>query len=175
MDEVRVVNRNKFPLRGRFAGQDYVFEPGKGTHLSMEAVRHIFAFGSENKAGALNKLGLLFPGGTLEKAMEAYNKITFYEGRMVFQQETPKSPQPQPPRDPGAGEPGVEEPPEPESEGEEEEEDKEIGASSDAPVRAFSPDGKSEADENPTPSLASGDLMNAILSARRPTLKLPHK
>jgi hypothetical protein len=166
---VKVVNRNKFALTGRFAGRNYVFEPNKGTELPMEACTHIFAFGSEQKTGALNRLGLLLPGGTLDKAMEAYNKIQFFEGRMVFAEEPRPDPHNVPQGPPGPGGPphqqpqpqphpaqGPQTPKGPPEGGEEEDEDKEIGASSDAPARH--PGGESEAGEKPTPLSASGDL-----------------
>lgn len=90
MIEVKVINNLTKTLKGRYDGKDYVFAPNKPVTLSLEAAQHIFGLGDEDKSGALNKLGLLIPGrDTLEEALAALDKITFLEGRTVFDDELP--------------------------------------------------------------------------------------
>lgn len=113
MPEVQVTNGNKFTLKGRFAGQDYIFEPNRPVSIPEKAAFHIFALGLEpkEKTGALNRLGLLKPDGTLEEAIAALNKVTFVAGHVVFgesQSLPPPKEEPQPigdspgaPRSPG--------------------------------------------------------------------------
>jgi hypothetical protein len=87
--EIKVINNNAgLTLKGRYDGKDYVFAPGKAVNLDIEAAKHIFALGEEDKSGALNKLGLLIPGRhTIEDALEKLDKISFLEGRTVFADE----------------------------------------------------------------------------------------
>lgn len=112
MGDVQVTNRNKFPLKGRFGGKDYLFPPGESVAIPEKAAEHIFALTEEreNKTGALNRLGLLSkPGATLETAYKALDRVTLREGHTVFE-----SPEPMPP-------PSEEEEEEDEEEEEEEE------------------------------------------------------
>jgi hypothetical protein len=87
--EIKVINNNAgLTLRGRYDGKDYVFAPGKSVNIDIEAAKHIFGLGEDDKSGALNKLGLLIPGRhTLEDALEKLDKISFLEGRTVFADE----------------------------------------------------------------------------------------
>ncbi len=85
MNTIRVVNDHPHPIRGRYNGQDYVFPPGKGEDIPLEAAVHIFGFGSDDKLGALNRLGQLPPAGDVGKALEFLDKIRFLEGKVVFE------------------------------------------------------------------------------------------
>lgn len=87
--EIKVINNNAgLTLRGRYDGKDYVFAPGKAVNLDIEAAKHIFGLGDDDKSGALNKLGLLIPGrDTLEDAIAKLDKVSFLEGRTVFEDE----------------------------------------------------------------------------------------
>jgi hypothetical protein len=86
--ELKVINNNPFPLRGRFDGEDYLFPPKKPVCISLDAAKHIFGLGDEDKAPALNKLGLLIPGkDTVEQALAKLDNISFIEGRTVFDDE----------------------------------------------------------------------------------------
>ena len=62
--EVRIVNRNKFALPGRYAAVDYSFPPGKPVAISRVAADHIFGLREQNKTRALNCLGILKVGVT---------------------------------------------------------------------------------------------------------------
>lgn len=112
MPDIQVINHNSFPLQGRFAGIDYHFPPGEPVTIPEKAAEHIFALNEEKeqKTGALNRLRLLKPGDSLEEAYKALDKITFAEGRVVFEESEPLPPPdrigdtPGAPRNPG-GEP----------------------------------------------------------------------
>lgn len=116
MQTVRVISHLAVTLQGRFDGEDFVFRPEKPTDLSLDAARHIFGLGEEDKSSALNKLGLLIPGKhTLQEALEALEKITFLEAQVVFPDEDEPDPAPRgrrttpriPPSSAGvSGEPG---------------------------------------------------------------------
>lgn len=109
MNEVQVVNRNAFALKGRFAATDYVFESGVPVAIPQAAAEHIFGWNDKDKTGALNRLQLLLPGNgsTYETAMKALRNVSFHSGRVVFEggkPGQPKRPQTQEPAEPG-GEP----------------------------------------------------------------------
>lgn len=113
MNEVQVTNHTAAPLRGRFAGEDYVFPPGKPMEISRKAATHIFGLGQTDKTRALNNLGVLVGAVTYEEALEVLKKISFVEGVMVYEaqqqgpgggQQTPKPGQQQPGQ-PKPGEP----------------------------------------------------------------------
>jgi hypothetical protein len=88
MSEVKVINHNEETLRGRFDGEDYAFVPEKPTYLSLDAAKHIFGLGNEDKAQALNALGWFVPGGsTYEQALAKLDNISFLQGRTVFEDE----------------------------------------------------------------------------------------
>ena len=88
MEEIKVVNHNEEVLRGRFNGEDFVFEPGVPTVIDLEAAKHIFDLGKEDKSQALNALGWLIPGhSTYKEALAKLDNITFLQGRTVFDEE----------------------------------------------------------------------------------------
>lgn len=112
MNDVQVVNKNDFPLKGRFAAQDYVFLPGEPTAIPLAAAEHIFGMNDKDKTGALNRLQLLLPGNgsTYESAMAALRRVSFRTGRVMFaEHQQPRKPQspPQPKH------PQTQDPPEP--------------------------------------------------------------
>lgn len=84
MPEVQVINNNKVPLIGRFGGKDYEFPPGEPVSIPEKAAEHIFGLAETNKTGALNRLGLLMPGGSLKEALKALGMVRFSQGRTVF-------------------------------------------------------------------------------------------
>lgn len=84
MPDIQVINNNKQFLIGRFAGKDYEFPPGEPVSIPEKAAEHIFGLADTNKTGALNRLGLLKPGGSLKEALQALDRISFSQGRVVF-------------------------------------------------------------------------------------------
>lgn len=93
---IKVINHNPETLKGRYDGHDYVFKTDKPVELSLEAASHIFGLGNDDKSQALNMLGLLIPGRhTLEDGLAKLDRITFLEGRYVYEEgETPPDEQP---------------------------------------------------------------------------------
>lgn len=88
METIRVTSHLHQILTGRFNGTDYVFEPEQPLEVSLEAAQHIFGLGDDDKAGALNKLGLLIPGKhSYADALKQLDQITFEQGRIVYDQE----------------------------------------------------------------------------------------
>lgn len=87
MNTIRVINDHPHVIRGRYDGKDYVFVPGKGEDIPPDAAAHIFGLGSDDKAGALNRLGQLPPAGDVGKALEFFDKIRFLEGKVVFEED----------------------------------------------------------------------------------------
>jgi hypothetical protein len=91
MNEVKVINHNDEKLRGRFDGEDFVFPPEVPVCLPLEAAKHIFGLGNEDKAQALNALGWYVPGGlTLKQSLDKLDNISFLTGRTVFEDEDVK-------------------------------------------------------------------------------------
>jgi hypothetical protein len=94
-DMVKVINNNEAVCRGRFDGKDYVFEPGKPTYLTLEAAGHIFGLGVEDKSQALNMLGWLVPGrDSLADALKKLDRISFLEGKTVYEDDDEQSESP---------------------------------------------------------------------------------
>ena len=137
--EVRIVNRNKFALPGRYAAVDYQFPPGKPVAISRVAADHIFGLREQNKTRALNCLGILKVGVTYQEALAVLANVSFEEGRMVYET---GSEEPRPEPDPQGPEGPMPPAPSPAQDEEEEEEDtKESGGRPGAPR---SPGRKSE-------------------------------
>jgi hypothetical protein len=90
MDEIKVVNHNKETLYGRFDGEDFEFAPEVPTCLPLDAAKHIFGLGNEDKSQVLNALGWLVPGEhgmTYKEALAKYDQISFLQGRTVYDDE----------------------------------------------------------------------------------------
>lgn len=88
MEMIKVINHNEETLRGRFDGEDFEFPPGKAVQMPLEAAKHIFGLGAEDKSQALNMLGWLIPGrDTLADALKKLDKVSFLEGRTVYEDE----------------------------------------------------------------------------------------
>lgn len=167
MSDVQVTNRNPFPLPGRYDGQDYLFPPNKPTAIPRDAATHIFGLGQSDKTRALAQLGLWKAGVSFKDALAMLDKVSFSEGRMVYEaQHEPGKHDPskhQPGQQqagqhqPGQQQPG-EKPEQPKpgpGRGEDEEESEESG---DSPGAPRSPGRKSEAGELQAISPASDDL-----------------
>lgn len=105
MNECRVTNGNSFPLPGRFAGVDYTFPPDEPVDIPLQAARHIFQLGQDDKRRALAQLGILKGTVSYEAALAVLKKVKFVEGHMAYdaQQQGPGGGQqtPQPGQKPG--------------------------------------------------------------------------
>ena len=139
--EVRVTNRNAFPLPGRYEAIDYLFRPNKPTTITRDAANHIFGLTDANKTRALNCLGILKVGVTYQEALAVLAKVSFEEGHVVYAEQPEPEPEPEP------AEPEKDEPAE-------DEDEKESGGRPGAPR---SPGKKSEAGELHVSTPASDD------------------
>lgn len=136
MDVVQVTNRNKFPLPGRYAGEDYTFPPGKPVAVSRAAAEHIFGIGQQDKTRALNNLGILIGKVTYKEALETLKRVEFTDGHVVFS-ESPHEPGPGKHHEPGKKAPGKDE-----------QEDEDETESGDSPGAPKGPGGKSGAEQS---------------------------
>jgi hypothetical protein len=87
MEMVKVINNNEMPLHGRFDGKDFTFVPSKPTFISIEAAKHIFDLGKEDKSQALNMLGLLKANDLYEDALKKLDRVSFLKGHTVYEDE----------------------------------------------------------------------------------------
>jgi hypothetical protein len=88
MEMIKVINHNEETIRGRFDGEDFEFPPGKAVNIPLDAAKHIFGLGEEDKSQALNMLGWLVPGrDTMKDALTKLDKVSFLEGRTVYADE----------------------------------------------------------------------------------------
>ena len=74
---LKVRNRNSFDLVDRYNGQDFVFPVGKTVALDMDAARHIFGFGADDKAPFLTRQGWMRHSGEYDSAMKILNGFSF--------------------------------------------------------------------------------------------------
>lgn len=74
---LNVTNRGKEPFASRFDGKNYLFEPIKTVPISMDAARHIFAVGLQDKREVLSRHGWLADSNGYETAMERLNEFAF--------------------------------------------------------------------------------------------------
>jgi hypothetical protein len=74
---IRVTNGNSKPVHGRYAGRDYVFKPGVPLDVPEAVARHVFDFGKDDKAQALNRLGWAKSSDDLDAGMAMLAKISF--------------------------------------------------------------------------------------------------
>lgn len=73
---IRVINRNETVV-GRYAGKDYVFATGKPIDVPEIVAAHVFAFGKDDKAQALHRLGWARSSEELENGMAMLKKVVF--------------------------------------------------------------------------------------------------
>ena len=72
-------------FKARFHGEEYEFRPGQAINLPIDACRHIFAFGEDDKSRALHRLGWLTLTNDMEAAMEKLNAVSFLPIEQVFE------------------------------------------------------------------------------------------
>lgn len=74
---IGVKNNLSERVKGRYNGEDFVFEPGVTRALTEDAARHIFGYGEKDKTRALLRLGWIPNGANREAALEQLGKIQF--------------------------------------------------------------------------------------------------
>lgn len=90
---IGVRNNSKEAILGRYDGRDYEFRPDVTEVVSVEAARHIFGFGMEDKTRAFLRLGWLRNSGAQKEAEARLNEIQFLAVETkVKEADTPKLP-----------------------------------------------------------------------------------
>jgi len=75
-----------FKLKCRYGGIDYVWaKGGEAINVPIDAARHCFGFGLDDKASAFHRLGWLTTSDTLETAQAKLEQIDFQPIRQVFE------------------------------------------------------------------------------------------
>lgn len=77
MSSIYVTNETEAPIKGRFAGQDYVFPVGESVAIDIDTARHLFGFGESDKSLALQRLGWLAASEHYDAAVARLGKLTF--------------------------------------------------------------------------------------------------
>lgn len=86
MDHIRVVNRTGEPIAGRFNGVDYLFGHDKPLDVPIDAARHCFGFGQQDKTEAMHRLGWSKTNHDLPLALERLARVAFMEPQLVYEQ-----------------------------------------------------------------------------------------
>ena len=77
---LNVTNNGRDTFKGptvRYDGRDYEFPPGVTVTVTIDAARHIFGLGLENKANVLMKHGWMMRSDDMERAMQRLNQFSF--------------------------------------------------------------------------------------------------
>jgi hypothetical protein len=80
-----VTSRLQKKFRARYVGIDYDFRQNEAVNLPIDAARHIFGFGEDDKTASLHRLGWLTHTEGLEEALEKLSKIEFEPVQQVFE------------------------------------------------------------------------------------------
>lgn len=76
---VQVVNRSDEELEDGFAGVRYRFPVGEPVEIPVEAARHIFGYGEEDREPFLVRLGWIETRNDLPKGLKRLNKFEITE------------------------------------------------------------------------------------------------
>jgi|SRR4029077_4559984 len=82
---VRVTNGLNEKIAGRYDGVDYLWKPGDAHDIPVAAAEHIFGFGVEDKAQAMNRLGWMPSSDKRDSAYEKLAMLGFDVVEQVFQ------------------------------------------------------------------------------------------
>src|SRR4029077_4790211 len=82
---VRVTNGLSEKIAGRYDGIDYLWKPGDAHDIPVAAAEHIFGFGVEDKAQAMNRLGWMPSSDKRDAAYEKLAMLGFDVVEQVFQ------------------------------------------------------------------------------------------
>lgn len=74
-----VKNTNSFVFRARFDGIDYSFPINEKVPVDREAAKHIFGFGSDDKAEVMVRHGWCLSSDRIEDGQRILNKFVFSE------------------------------------------------------------------------------------------------
>jgi len=81
-----VRNNSGSDFQDRYDGIDHVFPDGKLVECSIEAARHIFGYGVEDKTQHMIRLGWAANSGSLKEAYERLDKFEFLQGKIMVQE-----------------------------------------------------------------------------------------
>lgn len=76
MNYIRVTNGTDKVIKGRYDGQDYLFQPGKPLDVPEIVATHVFAFDRDDKMSALARLGWLSTSDQIEAAEQKLQLIS---------------------------------------------------------------------------------------------------
>jgi len=74
-----------FKCKGKYANIEYSWKGGESLTMPIEAARHLFGFGLDDKAPAFHRIGLLSANTTLEWATELLGQCTFQPLKQVYE------------------------------------------------------------------------------------------
>lgn len=72
---VFVTNNSEKSLTVEFAYKEYTFPAGKTVDIPLQAARHIFGYGDNNKEPYLSRLGFIRLHSELDEALERLSKF----------------------------------------------------------------------------------------------------
>lgn len=85
MDHFSVTNQGEDAVRGRYHGEDFVWEPGDTLTISEGAAAHLFGIGLADPSRAFHGLGWLSRGRTLADAKKRLAQMKFEAVEQIFQ------------------------------------------------------------------------------------------
>lgn len=84
-----IVTNNGPEFRTKYDGTEYVFKTGESVPLSLEAARHIFGFGVDNKAEVLARHGWMSLSTEYAEALKHLDRFKFELGTLAIVPNTP--------------------------------------------------------------------------------------
>jgi len=77
MKNIFVTNNGDFDFEDGYAGSRYTFSCKSTVEIPIEAAKHIFGYGEQDKTSHLIRLGWLRMSNEVDRAMEKLNKFSF--------------------------------------------------------------------------------------------------
>ena len=77
MSKTVFVTNKGIPASGRFEGVEYTFETNKEIEISLEAAKHIFGYGDDNKEPYFVRLGWMKMNTDLPRALQRMAEFSF--------------------------------------------------------------------------------------------------
>jgi hypothetical protein len=78
MSQSIFVTNKGIPATGRFENTEYVFETNKEVEISLEAAKHIFGYGDDDKEQYFVRLGWMKMNTDLPRAKERLAEFSFF-------------------------------------------------------------------------------------------------
>jgi hypothetical protein len=77
MSQTIFVTNKGIPATGRYDGVEYTFDTNKEVELSLEAAKHIFGYGDDNKEPYFVRLGWMKMNTDLPRAQQRLAEFSF--------------------------------------------------------------------------------------------------